>query len=144
MRMLGLIGSALVVAGAGGSRGRRALVTTPEAFFEGHPRALETFSVVREAVAERGPVDVRVTRSQVAFRARRCYAYLWLPGRWLRNPATELVLSIALDRRIDSPRFKEVAHAARTVWMHHLGLGSPADVDSEVVGWLREARERAS
>jgi len=112
-------------------------------FFEGHPRALETYRAVRAALDDLDQVEVRVTASQVAFRARRGYAYLWLPGRWLRNPATELVLSIALDRLIDSPRFKEVVHPARTVWMHHLEVSTPAEVDDEVVGWLREAREHA-
>ena len=86
---------------------------------------------------------MRVSKSQVALRARRGFAYLWLPGRWLRNPAADLVVSIALDRRIESPRFKEVAHPARDVWMHHLEVQEPGDVDDEVAGWLREACTRA-
>lgn len=101
------------------------------------------FQVVRDAVAALGPADVRVTRSQVAFRARRGFAYLWLPGRWLRNPAAEVVLSIALDRQLDSPRIKQVAHPSPTIWMHHIEVSTPAAIDDEVVGWLREARSRA-
>lgn len=28
---------------------------------------------------------------------------------------------------------------SRAVWMHHLEVASPTDIDEEVLGWLREA-----
>jgi hypothetical protein len=34
-------------------------------------------------------------------------------------------------------------HPARTHWVHHLELHDPAEIDDEVVAWLREAAERA-
>ena len=40
---------------------------------------------------------------------------------------------------VSSERFKEVVHPAPTVWMHHLEIRSPDDVDGEVEAWLREA-----
>ena len=86
---------------------------------------------------------VRTSRSQVAFRRRRGFAYLWVPGRHLRGPAAPVVLSIALDRRVESDRFTEVAHPAPTVWMHHLELPTPDELDDEVAGWLREAADTA-
>jgi hypothetical protein len=86
---------------------------------------------------------MRVTKSQVAFRRRRGFAYLWLPGSWLARPAAEVVLSVALPRQDGSARFKEVVHPSPRVWMHHLELGSPEELDEEVIGWLREAFESA-
>jgi hypothetical protein len=62
-----------------------------------------------------------------------------MPGMWLRHPTTETVLSIALARHHRSPRFKEVVHPSRRVFMHHLELNHPAEIDAQVVGWLREA-----
>jgi hypothetical protein len=50
-----------------------------------------------------------------------------------------VVLSLSLDRREGSPRFKEVVHPAPAHWTHHLEVHAVADVDDEVVGWLREA-----
>ena len=91
-----------------------------------------------------GPVHVRTTRSQVSFRRERGFAYLWLPGRWLAKPGAEVVLSIALDRRDGSPRFKEVVHPAPKVWMHHLEVHALDDVDEQVVDWLREAQAHAA
>ena len=116
---------------------------TPEQLFEGHPLALEAHRRVGALLAGLGPVTVAATRSQVAYRHGRGFAYLWLPGRWLRQPAAEVVLSIALDRRIDSGRFKDVVHPARTTWMHHLELHAADEIDAEVATWLREAWERA-
>jgi hypothetical protein len=115
----------------------------PEEFFAGYPDAMRIYHAVRALLERTGPCQVRVTRSQVAFRRRRGFAYLWLPGRWLRHPTSEVVLSIALQRRDPSPRFKEVAHPTGKVWMHHLEVRSVEDLDAEVESWLREAAESA-
>lgn len=114
-----------------------------EDFFTGHPDGLECYRRVRAILDPMGPVEVRVSASQVAFRRRRGFAYLWLPGRWLARPAAETVLSIATPDRLDSPRFKEVVHPSPRVWMHHLEIRSPSDIDAEVEGWLALAHDAA-
>jgi hypothetical protein len=115
----------------------------PEDFFTGHPDALEVFREVCAIVGRQGPFELRVSKSQVAFRRRRDFAYLWIPGRYLARPTAEVVLSIALDRLDESPRFKEVAHPAPTHWIHHLELHDLSELDDEVAGWLREAADSA-
>ena len=112
-------------------------------FFAGHPTAQAVCDRVRSVLAEAGGCSVRVGRSQVAFRRRRGFAYLWLPGQYLARPTAEVVLTVALGRHDPSPRWKQVVHPARAHWMHHLEVHDPADVDEEVAGWLREAAERA-
>lgn len=116
----------------------------PADLLEGHPLAASVYDKVRERLAELGPFEVRTTKSQIAFRRRRGFAYVWLPGRYLEHPDAEVVLSIALGRHDRSMRFKEVVHPAPKHWMHHLEIHSPDDVDDEVVGWLREAADRAA
>jgi Domain of unknown function (DUF5655) len=116
----------------------------PEDFFAGHPDARAVFEKVRSVLARLGPLEVRTSKSQVAFRRRRGFAFLWLPGRYLSKPAAEVVLSIALGRHDHSGRFKEVAHPAPAQWMHHLEIRDADDIDDEVVAWLREAADRAS
>lgn len=96
-----------------------------------------------DAIPETRPVEMRTTKSQVAFRRSRGFAFVWRPGQYLRSPASEMALSIALGQRDASPRFKEVVHPSPAVWMHHLELDGPDDVDDEVVGWLREAADAA-
>ena len=86
-----------------------------------------------------GPVQVRTTCSQVAFRRRRGCAYLWLPVAWARGSGVLVVLSIALWRQDDSRRWKQVAHPRRGIWMHHLEVRTLADLDEEVRAWLAES-----
>ena len=118
-------------------------LSDPAAFFAGHPTSLAVFERVRAVLEEHGGAEVRTSKSQVAFRRRRGFASVWLPGQYLAHPRAEVVLSIALGREVSSPRFKAVANPSRTQWMHHLEIHDVADVDAEVADWLREAAARA-
>lgn len=118
--------------------------TTPEQFFAGCELGLAAFEEICERVRASGPFEVRVSKSQVALRRRRGFAYLWLPGQYLARPTAEVVLTIALGRAVESARFKEVAHPNSAEWMHHLEIRALSDLDDEVGTWLREAAERAT
>lgn len=115
----------------------------PEDLFAGHPLGVSVCKRVSSILEDIGDVEVRTTKSQVAFRRKRGFAYLWPPGKYLAKPEAEVVLSIALGRHDDSGRWKEVVHPARKHWMHHLEVRRLEDLDEEVVRWLREAAERA-
>jgi hypothetical protein len=112
---------------------------TPEEFFADRPAGMAVYSAVHELLSRLGPVEVRVSRSHVGFRHGRGFAYLWRPGRWLRRPAAEVVLSFVLDRPLAAARIKEVVNPSRAVWIHHVELHRAVDVDSEIAGWLTEA-----
>ncbi len=118
---------------------------TPEEFFAENDEALAVYRRVEELIARAGlPFTVRTSKSQVTFCRRRGFAYVWMPGRYLKNPAADVVLSIALDRHIPSERFKEVVHSAPSVWMHHLEIHTPDDLDDQVGRWLHDAADRAA
>ena len=116
--------------------------STPEEVFSGSPRGLELFHAVEAMLAAPTPPAIRATKSQVAFREKRGFAYIWWPGRYIASEVPA-VLSIALPRRIDSGRFKEVVNPSPGMWMHHLELRTVDELDGEVAGWLREARQAA-
>jgi len=116
--------------------------STPAEFFGDDPVGIETFERVYAALVQTHPdVTVRVSKSQIAFRRRRGFAYLWVPGHYLRHPGAPVVLSLALRHRIPSDRFKEVVHPR--LWMHHLEVRRPDQVDVEVLGWLELAAQDA-
>lgn len=115
---------------------------TPEALFEGHPLGLAALERVRTALTGIEGIAVRTSKSQVALR-RRGFSFLWRPGQYLSNPAAKVVLSIALGRLDESPRWKEVAHPAPAHWIHHLEVRTVDDVGDEIAALLREAPERA-
>ena len=115
----------------------------PEDLFAGNPLGVEALKKVRSIVDGIGDVEVRTTKSQVTFRRKRGFAYLWPPGKYLAKPDVGVVLSIALGRHDDSERWKEVVHPASRHWMHHLEVRRLEDLDEEVADWLIEAAERA-
>lgn len=111
----------------------------PEHLFAGEPGAVEVYRAVRAMLDGFGTFEIRTTRSQVAFRRRRGFAFLWLPVSWARGADVLVVLSIGLDREVGSPRWKQVVHPGRTTWIHHLEIRTISELDREVEGWLREA-----
>jgi hypothetical protein len=115
---------------------------SPREFFAGSAAGLAIFEAVHRMVTAFGEVDVRVTKSQIALRRRRAFAYVWRPGQYVSSDVPA-VLSIPLSRKLRSDRFKEIAHPSPKVWMHHLEVGSAVDLDDEVRGWLRSAFDAA-
>ena len=50
-----------------------------------------------------------------------------------------LILTLKSDRKLNSPRVHKSEQASAKRFHHEVKLTSPADVDSELVGWLKEA-----
>ena len=116
---------------------------TPDELFADWPLSKELFAAVLRAAEGIGEVSVKATRSQVAFRRQRAFAWVWRPGQYLKGRVAPLVLTIALPWRDESPRWKQIVEPTPGHFTHHLELQDPADVDSEVEGWLRAAWQAA-
>lgn len=117
---------------------------TPEEFLAGTDSGIAVFRWAQSVLADGGfDFTVSTSKSQVAFGRRRGFAYLWLPGRYLRRPNVDVVLSLALSRELTSGRFKEITRSAPAIWMHHLEIHSIDELDDEIAAWLREAAEAA-
>ncbi|WP_460715105.1 DUF5655 domain-containing protein [Nocardioides dilutus] len=115
---------------------------TADELFEGFPETLAIYRVVADAVAGIGEATVAVSKSQVAFKRRRGFAYLWRPGQYVRSDVPA-ALSIALSHEAGSERWKQVVHPSPRAWMHHLELRTTDEVDDQVRAWLREAYAEA-
>lgn len=112
-----------------------------EDLFAGRPRARELFEAVRTLVESLGPCTVAFQKSQVAFRAPRPFAWVWLPQKWVRNrPEGSVTLTFALRRAVGSPRLAEVVEPRPGRFTHHLVIEREEELDEEVTGWLEEAR----
>jgi hypothetical protein len=116
---------------------------TPDEFFTGHTLAQTLFEAVQKAVEEFGTAEIRVSKSQIAFRRRRNFALAWMPGQYLKGKMAPLVLTVLLPCRDGSPRWKEVVEPYPGRFTHHLELHETAEVDEEVEKWLRQAWEAA-
>jgi len=124
--------------------GRGEPVTLDEYFATADPLSRELFEAVRGLIEPLGEVEVRPTKSQVAFARRRAFAWTWMPAQYLRTRAlAPLVLTLDLPRHDDSPRWKQVVEPKPGRFTHHLELYSTKDLDDEVLRWIREAWELA-
>jgi hypothetical protein len=113
-------------------------------FFDGVPLGAHAFGWTSGVVAGLGPAVVRLTRTQVTFRHRIGFAWIWLPGTWLAHPHAPVVLSLGLRQPIESTRWKQVVEPYPGRWMHHLELLDPAELDDEVAGWVAAAYHAAA
>jgi len=112
---------------------------TLDEYFEGHQESRKLFNAVQKAVNAFGDVELRVTKSQVAFRRKKAFARVWIPEKYLHRKAAPLVLTLGFRQRDDSPRWKEIVEPAAGRFTHHLELYSTKDIDAEVRKWLRAA-----
>ncbi len=92
-----------------------------------------------------GQFEIQATKSQVSFLRKKAFAWVWIPGKYLkgRQGLAPLVLTIGLRRLDHSPRWKEIVEPYPGRFTHHLELHSISDIDDEVRGWIREAWECA-
>lgn len=110
-----------------------------EDFFTGYESARPLYEAVRRIIDGHEAVEQHISKSQIVFRRRIGFAWVWIPGRYLREPVAPLVLSVALRRRDSSQRWKEIVEPKPGRFMHHLELRSVVDVDAEVRDWIHEA-----
>ena len=111
-----------------------------ERFFAGQPQSRALFDALRSAVEFLGGVELRVSKSQVAFRRVTIFASAWIPAQYLRGSGlAPLVLTVALRQRDSSPRWKQIVEPAPGRFTHHLELRAPEEIDAEVRGWIAQA-----
>lgn len=118
-------------------------MSSVQEFFTGYKESEVIFDALSATINLLGPLVFQVSKSQIAVRHRRPFAWVWVPARYLRGHVAPLVLSIALRRRDPSPRWKEIVEPAKGRLMHHLELREVGEIDGEVYQWLAEAYAQA-
>ncbi|HSF43608.1 MAG TPA: DUF5655 domain-containing protein, partial [Thermoanaerobaculia bacterium] len=109
----------------------------------GHPESLHLFEAVQRAIAKAGTCTTKVSKSQIAFKRKRSFAAVWMPGQYLHRAAAPLVLTVFTPGRIQSRRWKQVVEPAPGRFSHHLEVYQSTDIDAEVEGWLQLAWDAA-
>lgn len=111
-------------------------------FFNQHPAALPLYEVLeRRICAEIPDVRIKVSKTQISFANKRGFAVAsFNPCRRAKErPKVWLTVSFGLERRKDSPRIDAATEPYPNRWTHHLTVGSPEEIDDELLGWLKEA-----
>lgn len=114
-------------------------------FFDGKPLELALYEALfRHLEMEFSEVSVRVQESQISFYGRHLFSAASLPVRRKKSwPEHCIVLTIGLSHQLDSPRVAVATEPYPGRWTHHILLSDEAQIDGELLGWLREAWEFA-
>lgn len=113
---------------------------TEAAFFKGKPDELALYTHIKRYIGSLGPVETKVTKSQIAFSRGRQFAWIWFPMSWdTRRPPHSLVLSFSLGKEIRDPQVVEVVQPYPGRFMHHVIIGRDTDFSAMAKHWLADA-----
>ena len=112
---------------------------TLDEFFGDHDDSRRLFDALLDRINTVGPAEYKVTKSQIAFSVKKQFAWVWMPGKYLRGSTAPLVLSLSFPARDRSLRWKEIVEPTPGRFMHHLELNALSDIDDEINQWLRSA-----
>ncbi len=129
------------------NRGHSCQTQSVEALFAGQPGAIRLRQHVSQVIEDLGPAEAAVTKSQTSFRVPggTRFCWVWRPPEGVKGvPEGGIVLTFDLPRRLVSARIKEVVEPRPGRFTHHLVLENVAQLNTEVVDWLRDARQAAA
>ena len=113
-------------------------------FFAEHMDALPIYERLETEILARIPdVNIKVAKTQITFAGRRGFAFVsFNPCRKAKErPAVWMTVSFGLGYRRESPRIDVATQAYPGRWTHHVMVGTPGEIDEELLGWIQEAAE---
>ncbi len=111
-------------------------------FFNQHMEALPLYEALEELVMkEIGNVRITVRKSQISFYNKHLFACVSFMGVRKKKDCPEawIVVTLGLNRRLDSSRIEAVSEPYPNRWTHHLLLSDVKELDEELLSWLKEA-----
>ena len=111
-------------------------------FFDQQPDALPLYEALKAHILEQMPdVRIKVQKSQISFYQKHLFACVsFLRVKKKRElPPCYIVVTVGLARRLDSPRVAAATEPYPGRWTHHIVVSDPAEIDAELMDWLKEA-----
>jgi hypothetical protein len=106
---------------------------TVQSHFEGKDASVrQIYDRILKATEKFGPVAEEPKKTSIHLVNKTAFA-----GVTTRKSA--MVLTIKSDRKLPSPRIHKSEQTSARRFHHEVKLTSPADIDSELVNWLKDA-----
>ena len=110
-------------------------------YFASAPEMLPVYRVFEDRVTEqcapRGPLAIRVQKTQITFSNRYNFACASLPVRRKKGwPNPCLMITFGLEHRLESPRIAVATEPYLNRWTHHVLVARPEDIDDELMSWV--------
>ena len=116
-------------------------------FFNEHPQAVSLYSAFEERLlTELEGVAIQPQKTQITLKNRRVFgAVSFLPARRAKDrPDPYITITLGLNRREGSPRIDQASEPYPGRWTHHIVVGDPAEIDGELMAWVKEAYDFAA
>ena len=111
-------------------------------FFDGKPEELALYEALEARIfSEIENVRLKVSKSQISFYNRHlfaCVSFLRVK-RKAELPGHYIVLTLGLDRPLESPRASVVTEPYPGRWTHHFVLSRKEEIDGELMDWVKQA-----
>lgn len=111
-------------------------------FFDRHMDALPLYEAFESRVMEEiENVRIKVQKSQISFYNRHLFACVsFAKIRKKRDcPADYIVVTFGLSHKLESPRIEIATEPYPNRWTHHLLISDIAEIDDELLLWIKEA-----
>ena len=116
-------------------------------FFEKKPEALPLYAELEEKSRQEIPdVEIRVQKTQISLYKRHMFACVSFARvrKKADCPDNYIVVTFGLSHRQDSPRIDIATEPYPNRWTHHMLVADAAEIDGEMMGWIKEAAEFAA
>ena len=113
-------------------------------FFGEHMDALPMYERLENAILTQIPdVKIKVAKTQITFAKRYGFAFVsFNPCRSAKNrPAVWVTVTFGLGYRKESSRIDVATEPYPGRWTHHVMVGTPDEIDEELLGWIKEAAD---
>ena len=111
-------------------------------FFDAHPGALPLYEAFKTCVTDLVPdVRIEVQKTQISFYNRHLFACVSFARiRKKKNcPDNYIVVTFGLEHKAESPRIDIATEPYPNRWTHHVLISDPAEIDYELMSWIKEA-----
>lgn len=111
-------------------------------FFGDRVDALPIYERLENEILTRIPdVKIKAAKTQITFANRRGFAFVsFNPCRRAKDrPAVWMTVTFGLGCRKESPRIDAATEPYPGRWTHHVMVGTPDEIDEELLGWILEA-----
>ena len=111
-------------------------------FFDAHPGALPLYEAFETRVTDLVPdVRIKVQKTQISFYNRHLFACVSFARiRKKKNcPDNYIVVTFGLEHKAESPRIDISTEPYPNRWTHHVLITDPAEIDYELMSWIKEA-----
>lgn len=113
-------------------------------FFGQHIEALPLYEKLEDQILMEIPeVKIKVAKTQISFSNKRGFAFVsFIPCRRAKErPAAWMTVSFGLGYRKEAERIDVATDPYPGRWTHHVMVGSTAEIDEELLIWIKEAAE---